>query len=43
VKLYESHNSYVFRAIQEETKLSVVIKVLKGEYPNPEKNVLFRR
>ena len=42
-KLYESNNSYVFRALQKGPNLPVIIKLLKGEYPNPEKNVLFRR
>ncbi len=32
-KLYESYNSLVFRGIQETSKLSVIIKVLKGDYP----------
>ena len=41
--LYESYNSYVFRALQVETKLPVVIKVLKGEYPNPERIARFKR
>lgn len=41
--LYESFNSYVFRAIHEETELPVVIKVLKGEYPNPGRIVRFKR
>ncbi len=41
--IYESNNSYVFRAIRKETHLPVVIKVLKGEYPSPERIVLFRR
>lgn len=42
-KLHESYNSYVFRAIKVETKLPVVIKILKGEYPNPERIVRFKR
>ncbi|MBG0858907.1 MAG: AAA family ATPase, partial [Bacteroidales bacterium] len=42
-KLFESPNSYVFRAIREESNLPVIIKVLKGEYPNPERIVRFKR
>jgi len=42
-KLYESYNSLVFRAFQEEKELPVIIKVLKGEYPNPERIVRFKR
>jgi predicted ATPase/GAF domain-containing protein len=42
-KLYESYNSYVFRALQVESNLPVVIKVLKGEYPDPERIVRFKR
>jgi len=42
-KIFESYNSYVFRAIQEDSLLPVVIKVLKGEYPNPERIVRFKR
>jgi predicted ATPase/signal transduction histidine kinase len=42
-KLYESYNSYVFRALKLETKLPVIIKILKGEYPNPGRIVRFKR
>ena len=42
-KLFESNNSYVLRAIEENSQLPVVIKVLKGEYPNPERIVRFKR
>ena len=42
-KLNESFNTYVFRAIHNETKQAVVIKVLKGEYPNPERIIRFKR
>jgi predicted ATPase len=42
-KLNESFNLYVFRAIHNETKQPVVIKVLKGEYPNPESIIRFKR
>ncbi len=41
--LHESNNSFVFRAQHEETELPVVIKVLKGEYPNPGRIVRFKR
>ena len=41
--LYESINSYVFRALREKSELPVIIKVLKGEYPDPERIVHFRR
>lgn len=42
-KLFESNNSFVFRAFQEDLKLPVIIKILKGEYPNPERIVRFKR
>ncbi|MFH0843205.1 MAG: AAA family ATPase [Bacteroidota bacterium] len=42
-KLYESYNSYIYRVSHEETKLHVIIKVLKGEYPNPERIARFKR
>jgi serine/threonine protein kinase len=42
-KLFESYNSYVFRAFQEDLELPVIIKVLKGEYPDPERIVRFKR
>ena len=42
-KLFESNNSFVFRAQKVEPKLPVVIKVLKGEYPDPERIVRFKR
>lgn len=41
--IFESNNSVVFRAVHEVTQLPVVIKVLKGEYPDPEKIVRFKR
>ena len=42
-KLFESNNSFVFRAFKEDIKLPVIIKVLKGEYPSPERIVRFKR
>jgi predicted ATPase/signal transduction histidine kinase/tRNA A-37 threonylcarbamoyl transferase component Bud32 len=42
-KIFESSNSLVFRAWKEDTDLPVVIKLLKGEYPKPERIVRFRR
>lgn len=42
-KLFESYNSFVFRALEIETKLPVIIKVLKGEYPSPDKITRFTR
>ena len=42
-KLYESYNSFVFRAISTGTQLPVVIKILKGEYPNPVRIVRFKQ
>jgi predicted ATPase len=42
-KLYDSHNSFVLRAVQEATQRPVIIKFLKGEYPTPEQIILLRR
>ncbi|MCK4345887.1 MAG: serine/threonine protein kinase, partial [Bacteroidales bacterium] len=42
-KLYESNNSYVYRSYHEENKRSVIIKILKGEYPSPERIARFKR
>jgi len=41
--IFESNNSFVFRALKEDSELPVVIKLLKGEYPKPERIVRFRR
>ncbi|MGC1246431.1 MAG: AAA family ATPase [Spirulinaceae cyanobacterium] len=35
-QLYESTNSLVFRGIREKDGLSVILKVLKKEYPSPQ-------
>ncbi|MBG0861262.1 MAG: AAA family ATPase [Bacteroidales bacterium] len=42
-KLNESFNSFVFRAVHNVTGKPVVIKVLKGEYPDPERIISFKR
>jgi len=42
-KLFESNNSLVFRAVQDTAGLPVVIKLLKGEYPNPDRIARFNR
>ncbi|MGC1390925.1 MAG: AAA family ATPase [Bacteroidales bacterium] len=41
--IFESSNSFVFRALKEDCEIPVVIKLLKGEYPEPERIVRFRR
>ena len=44
-KLYESNNSLVYRALQEDetNERSVIIKVLKPAYPSPKKVAWFKR
>lgn len=42
-KLYESNNSLVYRGIQETSDLPVIIKILKGDYPIPERVSRFNR
>lgn len=44
-KLYESHNSLVYRAVREGTtdEHSVIVKVLKPAYPSSEKVAWFKR
>ncbi|MBK8884553.1 MAG: AAA family ATPase [Bacteroidales bacterium] len=42
-KLYESYNSYVYRAQHEETRKPVIIKILKGEYPDNDRIIRLRR
>lgn len=44
-KLYESHNSLVYRAVREGTtdEHSVILKVLKPAYPSSEKVAWFKR
>ncbi|MGD9100661.1 MAG: AAA family ATPase, partial [Anaerolineae bacterium] len=42
-KLYESNNSQVYRARREADDGPVVLKVLKGAYPSPERVAWFRR
>lgn len=40
-KIYESDNSIIYEAIQENDNKKVIIKVLQDEYPSPEKIVQF--
>jgi predicted ATPase/signal transduction histidine kinase len=42
-KIYESNNSMVFRATKENTDKDVVIKILKEEYPDPERIMRFKK
>lgn len=42
-KIYESNNSMVFRASKENSDKNVVIKILKEEYPDPEKIMRFKK
>lgn len=41
-KIYESHNSLVYRAIREEDNHAVILKVLKREYPKPQELARYR-
>lgn len=41
--LHESANSYIYRAICEKNNQQVVLKILKQEYPSPEKIAWFKR
>ncbi len=36
-KLYESYNSYVYRALNDEMQKPVILKILKGEYPGTDR------
>jgi serine/threonine protein kinase len=38
-KLYESHNSQVYRAVREADNDPVVLKMLREAYPSPERIV----
>lgn len=42
-KIYESNNSMVFRATKENEDKNVVIKILKEEYPDPERIMRFKK
>ena len=42
-KLYESHNSLVYRARRIADSRSVILKTLKRAYPTPEKIAWFKR
>jgi serine/threonine protein kinase len=42
-KLYESSNSLVYRARREADEQPVVLKMLKGDYPSPERIARFKR
>lgn len=42
-QLHESSNSVVYRGARKEDKLPVVLKVLRDEYPSPEKMGWFKR
>ncbi|MDM8541373.1 AAA family ATPase [Desulfococcaceae bacterium HSG9] len=41
-QLYESDNSQVYRARRQSDELSVIIKMLKDEYPSPERIARFK-
>jgi len=41
--LYESSNSHVYRGYQPAVQRPVVVKLLEGEYPSPEKIARFKR
>ncbi len=42
-KIYESHHSIAFRGQREQDNLSVVLKMLKGDYPPPSELARYRR
>src|SRR5215211_7399842 len=42
-KIYESQNSFVYRARRDGEEQSVILKMLKQDYPPPEKVAWFRR
>jgi len=42
-RLYESHQTFVYRGIREKDEKPVVLKILKEEYPPPESLAKFRR
>lgn len=42
-KLYEGHSSLVYRARRETDKLSVVVKILRDIYPEPDEIARFKR
>ena len=42
-KIYESNNSMVLRARKENADNDVVIKILKEEYPDPERIMRFKK
>ncbi|MGD0755069.1 MAG: AAA family ATPase [Bacteroidales bacterium] len=42
-KLYESYNSAVYRAFKKAKDIPVIIKILNGEYPDPERIARFNR
>jgi predicted ATPase/signal transduction histidine kinase/serine phosphatase RsbU (regulator of sigma subunit)/tRNA A-37 threonylcarbamoyl transferase component Bud32 len=41
--IHESANSYIYRAIREKDNKPVVLKILKQDYPPPEKIAWFKR
>src|SRR4051812_39890112 len=41
-KLYESHNSVVYRGFRQGDGTSVILKTLQGVYPSPERIARFR-
>ena len=42
-KIYESSNSLVYRALENQSKRPVVLKILNNQYPTPEDNLKFIR
>ncbi len=42
-QIYESANSLVYRAVRNEDNQAVVLKMLKEDYPSPEKIAWFKR
>lgn len=42
-KIYESHNSVIYRGIREEDEEPVILKMLRTEYPEPAELTRFRR
>ncbi len=42
-KLYESSQSLVYRGCERSTRQTAILKILKDEYPSPEKRARFQR
>ncbi|MCK5230862.1 MAG: hypothetical protein KAR13_11385, partial [Desulfobulbaceae bacterium] len=41
-RIFESDNTLIYRARRNKDNLPVILKILKGDYPEPEKLATFR-